>query len=78
MASSFSIHPAQLSATSSTALHDAVRSHTGCDEETASILGCIERLGTDPTICRYEVTRIEPRAFARPTRINWTVRAVRP
>jgi hypothetical protein len=78
MASSFSIHSSNFSSMSDMALREEVRAHTGCDEEADSILRSIERLGDDPSIWRYEMTPMKQRAYARATRVSWSVRAVRP
>lgn len=78
MASCFSIHAYQFMNATDEGLREEIRAHTKCDEETASILRSIRRLGADPSIRRYEMTPAKTRAYARVTRVNWTVRAVRP
>lgn len=76
MASSFWLNAPQFP--SDSAFRAEVRAHTGSEEEADSILRSIERLGGDPSIHRYEMTPSQPRAFARPVRVSWSVRAVRP
>lgn len=78
MANCFSIHAYQFTTATEAGLREEIRSHTGCEEEAASILRSIQRLGGDPSIRRYEMTPAKPRAYARPTQVAWTVRAVRP
>lgn len=78
MAQSFSVHPSRLPSTSESALRDEVRMHTGSDEETASVLRSIARLGPDASIDRYEVTPVKQRPRGPAAQIAWSVRAVRP
>ena len=78
MASSFSILRPRHAAGADTALHQEIRAHTGCDVETSSIMGCIERLGVDPTIRRYEMTPTTKKLGHRGSApVIWSVRAVR-
>ena len=79
MASSFSLRLSHVSSTPADALRDEIRALTEDDEAADSILRGIERLGGDPSIAHYEMTRVENRRSYRgdqPRR--WTVRAVRP
>jgi hypothetical protein len=78
MANCFSIHAYQFTNATDEGLREEIRAHTGCEEEAASILRSIQRLGSDPSIRRYEMTPAKTRAYARATRVNWSVRAVRP
>lgn len=79
MASSFSISPSRFSGLSDSALLAEIRSHTGSDDEASSILGCMERLGSDPSIGRYEMTpRKSNRTYRDAPPVAWSVRAVRP
>ena len=49
------------------------------DEAAESILRGIERLGSDPSIAHYEMTRVENRrSYRGAQRTSWSVRAVRP
>jgi hypothetical protein len=78
MASSFSLRLSHVASTPGDTLRDQIRAHTGDDEAAESILRGIERLGGDPSIGHYEMTRVENRRSyvgARPA--SWTVRAVR-
>ncbi|HET7228772.1 MAG TPA: hypothetical protein VFJ16_02085 [Longimicrobium sp.] len=76
MSNSFMIRLSRI--TSDDALRDEVRAHTGCDEEAESILRGIERLGSDPSISNYEMTRVEARpSYRGAQRVSWSVRAVR-
>lgn len=79
MASFFSIARAHYSGLSDSSLLEAIRSHTGSDAEASSILGCMERLGDDPSIRHYEMTpRKSHRTYRDAPPMAWTVRAVRP
>jgi hypothetical protein len=79
MARFFSITRAHHSGPSDSSLLEAIRSHTDSDAEASSILGCIERLGDDPTIRCYEMTpRKSQRTYRESPTAAWTVRAVRP
>jgi hypothetical protein len=78
MASSFSIVRYLGWSLTAEELHKQVRAHTECDDEVASILRSIERLGDDESIRRYEMTPTRRRAYSGPvTRTGWSVRAVR-
>ncbi|MBW3628520.1 MAG: hypothetical protein KY464_04400 [Gemmatimonadetes bacterium] len=78
MASSFSIAPSRYAADPEAALHEEIRSHTGCDMETSTIMRCIERLGFDPDIRRYEMTPTTKKLGHRGSApVTWSVRAVR-
>ncbi|HSU13580.1 hypothetical protein [Longimicrobium sp.] len=79
MASSFLIRLSKVSSTPEDTLRDEIRAHTGNDEEADSILRGIERLGRDPSIAHFEMTRKENRpAYRGAQRVSWSVRAVRP
>lgn len=79
MPSSFSIRLSHVSSTPDDTLRDEIRVHTACDEEAESILRGIERLGRDPSIAYYEMTRMENRpSYRGAKRVSWSVRAVRP
>jgi hypothetical protein len=79
MASSFSLRSSHVSATPGETLRDEIRTHTGDDEAAESILRGIERLGGDPSIGYYEMTRVENRrSYRGAQRTAWSVRAVRP
>jgi hypothetical protein len=59
-------------------MRDEIRAHTECDEEAASILRGIERLGGDPSIRHYEMTpTANRRAYRAAPHVSWSVRAVR-
>jgi hypothetical protein len=78
MASPFSIVRFMGSSLTDADLREQVRKHTECEDEVASILRSIERLGTDESIRRYEMTPTRRRAYSGPvTRTGWSVRAVR-
>jgi hypothetical protein len=79
MSTSFSITRSRYSGTSDTALLAEIRSRTSSDDEAESILGCIERLGDDPSIQHYEVTpRKSNRTYRGAPPVTWSVRPVRP
>ncbi len=78
MASSFLIRLARIPFPTEATLREEIRVHTECDEETESILRGIERLGRDPSIAHYEMTRMENRSSYRgEKRVSWSVRAIR-
>lgn len=79
MASTFSLRLSHVATTPGDTLRDQIRAHTEDDEATDSILRGIERLGGDPSIGHYEMTRVENRrSYRGAQRASWTVRAVRP
>ena len=79
MASSFSIRRSHVSSTPGDILRNEIRVHTASDEEAESILRGIERLGHDPSIAHYEMTRVDKRpSYRGAQRVSWSVRAVRP
>jgi hypothetical protein len=79
MASSFSLRVSHVASTPGDTLRDQIRALTGDDEAAESILRGIERLGGDPSIAHYEMTRVENRrSYQGERRMSWTVRAVRP
>jgi len=79
MASTFSLRLSHVATTPGDTLRDQIRAHTQDDEATDSILRGIERLGGDPSIGHYEMTRVENRrSYRGAQRTSWTVRAVRP
>ena len=78
MSSPFSIVRSRYAADPEAALHEEIRAHTGSDVETSTIMGCIERLGVDPTIRRYEMTPTTKKLGHRGSApVTWSVRAVR-
>jgi hypothetical protein len=79
MASTFLIRLSKVSTTPEATLRDEIRGHTGSDEEVDSILRGIERLGSDPSIAHFEMTRMENRpSYRGAQRVSWSVRAIRP
>lgn len=59
-------------------LREEIRGHTGSDEETASILRCMERYGFDASIRYYEMTpRPSRRSYHQAPLVTWSVAAVR-
>jgi hypothetical protein len=79
MASSFSIMRSHFTATPASTLCEEIREHTGSEEEAASILRGIIRLGADASIRRYEMTpSAAQRSYAGAPAVSWSVRAVRP
>jgi hypothetical protein len=78
MASSFSLRLSHVASTPGDTLRDEIRALTQDDEAAESILRGIERLGADPSIGHYEMTRVENRrSYRGAQRVSWTVRAVR-
>lgn len=78
MKESFTISRAQLLSSDRYSLRREVFRHTGSDDEVASILRSIERLGSDRTIAHYEMTPIQPRRVAPGApAVLWNVRVVR-
>jgi hypothetical protein len=77
MADTFSIHPSRYSSMADGAVREDVRAHSGSDEAAESILRSIERLGTDPSIDRYEMTATKGRPHSRASGVAWSVRAIR-
>ncbi len=78
MAKSFWINASQFNSTSAAgSLESEVRSHTGCDSEAESIVRSIERLGSDPSIRRYEMSPSRKASQGRTSPTSWSVRAVR-
>ena len=78
MTGSFSIVRSRYAADPEAALHQEIRSYTGCDAETSTIMRCIERLGVDPTIRRYEMTPTNKKlAYSGAAPVTWSVRAIR-
>lgn len=64
-------------ADSSTLMHE-VADHTGSQDEAASILRSVQRLGADASIHSYEVTPTTvQRAYRGASPVIWSVRAVR-
>lgn len=57
MKKSFTITRSHVSTSSPSTLMAEIASATGSEKETASILRSLERLGTDPSILFYEITR---------------------
>ena len=79
MTDSFSLRSAHVASTPGDTLRDQIRALTEDDEAADSILRGIERLGGDPSIASYEMTRVENRrSYRGAQRESWTVRAVRP
>jgi hypothetical protein len=78
MANAFSIARSRFSNSSGDDIRAEIRSHTGCDNEASSILRSLERMGSDPSILRYEMTPAKTKRFSqRPMTVVWSVRAVR-
>ncbi len=78
MAQPFSIASARCAVLSDPALREEIRSHTGTDEETSSILRSLERFGSDVSIHFYEMTpKVSNRTVHHTPIVNWTVSAVR-
>lgn len=78
MQSSFSIARSRFSSLSDDTLRAEIQSHTGSDDETSSILRCLERFGDDLSIQYYEMTpRASRQVFHVASRSSWTVHAVR-
>ena len=76
MANSFSI--SRFSGNPASDRREEIRAHTGCDDETSSILRSIERLGSDPSIRRYEISPTTKKLGHRGAAgVVWSVRAVR-
>lgn len=75
----FSVSGSRCSLPFSTSLREEIRSRTGSDRETDSILRSIERFGGDVSVWTYEM---RPKASAGtrhdPRPVTWSVRAVRP
>lgn len=60
------------------ALRTRVAGLAGSEDEAASILRSLERLGTDPTIHSFEMTASTvQRAYRGASPVVWSVRAVR-
>jgi hypothetical protein len=79
MAHSFSLRRSEVSSTPGQSLRERIRAHTEDDEAADSILRGIERLGGDPSIGHYEMTRVENRpSYRGARRTSWIVRAMRP
>lgn len=79
MASFFSMSHSHVSSTSETVLLEEIRAHTGCEEQAASILRGIERLGGDVSIRQYDMTPTTVRrGYRGAPPVSWSVRAVRP
>jgi hypothetical protein len=79
MASSFLIRLSKVTSATGSTLRDEILGHTECDEAADSILRGIERLGSDPSIAHFEMTRMENRpSYRGAQRVSWSVRAVRP
>jgi hypothetical protein len=78
MATSFSVSRPRFAADPDAALRHEVRAQTGCDVEASSIMRSIERLGTDPSIRRYEMTATTKKlGHSGAAPVTWSVRAVR-
>lgn len=78
MASSFSLRLSHVASTPGDTLRAEIRALTEDDEAADSILRGIDRLGRDPSIGYYEMTRVENRRSYRGAKpMSWTVRAVR-
>jgi hypothetical protein len=74
----FSLARSRCSVLSDPALRDEIRTHTGSDSETSSILRSLGRFGHDATVRYYELTPTPSRRTYQPTAaFAWTVKAVR-
>lgn len=79
MAESFSVYPSYASEASGSesGLRDEIRTHTGSDEETESIMRSIAVFGVDPSIQRFDLTPSRSRNNSFAARVAWSVHAVR-
>jgi hypothetical protein len=78
MKRSFTLPRASVVDADGSTLLNQVASHTGSENEAASILRSLERLGSDASIHCYEMTPAPPPRAYRPTSpVAWSVRAVR-
>jgi hypothetical protein len=78
MKEAFTISRAQLHSSDRYALRREVLRHTGSEDEVASILRSLDRLGSDRSIVHYEMTPIQPRRVAPGApAVLWNVRVVR-
>ncbi|MCA9736134.1 MAG: hypothetical protein R3E98_18095 [Gemmatimonadota bacterium] len=77
MAQSFSLARAPHADGEDPAWRAIIRSQTGSDAETDSILRSIARFGNGAGIQRYEITPVERRGQRASRSVTWTVSAVR-
>lgn len=78
MKSSFTIARASLQPADDERLLRQVVDHTGSEDEAASILRSLRRLGQDGSIVSYEIVPTPERASYRGSRpVVWSVRAIR-
>ena len=77
MADTFRLPRSAAAPTHPAHLLQEIRSHTGSDEEAASILRSIARFGSDPSIDHFELTCGATNKFRPGAPLTWQVRAVR-
>jgi hypothetical protein len=78
MKRSFTLDRSRVVGADGTTLTNEVTHYTDSDEETATILRGIERLGMDASIRHYEITpKIVQRVYGGASPVVWSVRAVR-
>jgi hypothetical protein len=78
MKETFTMSRARVASNNRDALRREILAHTGSDNEVASILRSLERLGSDLSIGYYEMTPVVPkRAAPGAPATLWSVRAVR-
>ena len=74
----FKVSRARVASNDRDTLRREILSHTGSDNEVASILRSLERLGSDRSIGYFEMTPVTPkRAAPGAPATLWSVRAVR-
>ena len=78
MRRSFTLPRTRVLGADNAALMLEVADHTGSEDEAASILRSVERLGSDASIDCYEMTpKIVQRTHREAAPVVWNVRAVR-
>ncbi|GMV08028.1 MAG: hypothetical protein AMXMBFR53_43030 [Gemmatimonadota bacterium] len=78
MQTSFTISRSRCSDLADPKLRAEIDGHTGNDDETASILRCVERFGFDVSIRYFEVTpKPSRRTYHGANLVTWSVAAVR-
>jgi hypothetical protein len=78
MKDAFTISRSQFLANDRYTLRRELLRHTGSEDEVASILRSLDRLGSDRSIAHYEMTPIQPRRVVPGApAVLWNIRVVR-
>lgn len=78
MSEPFTVARSRCSDLTDAGLREEILRHTRSDEETASILRCLERFGFDASVRHFEMTpKPSHRSHRGANQVSWSVTAVR-